>query len=69
MKFKPTRKEFHLRDESKYAFDVTLIHDEEYGWEAHVSFSARGYKIEQGALSALQESVEEFLRMLPEAQP
>ena len=69
MKFRVTRKDFTLSDDSGYSFDVVLVHDAEYGWNASVSFAAHGYAIEQAALKSLSVSVERFLSMLKEDQP
>lgn len=69
MKFKPTRKEYRLADESGYSFDVVLVYDDEYGWNAHVSFAVNGYQHEQAAIARLRETVKEFLRMSEEVEP
>jgi hypothetical protein len=64
IKFRATRKEFTLSDDGGYQFDVTLVHDDEYGWSAHASFAAHGYKTEQAALGGLDQSVSRFLELL-----
>lgn len=69
VKFRATRKEFTLHDESGYSFDVVLVHDEETGWSAHTSFASHGRQHEEAALLALQQSIEKFLSMLTEFEP
>lgn len=59
-----TRKEFVLRDESGYRFDVVAVLDQELGWSASVTFTAEGFKTDEAAIAHLVPAVEHFLRLL-----
>lgn len=59
-----TRKEFVLRDESGYQFEVVAVLDPEFGWSAHVTFASNGLKTDEAALDRLEPAVEHFLRLL-----
>lgn len=59
-----TRKEFVLRDESGYRFDVVAVHDPEAGWSACVTFTTDGLKTDEAALDHLVPAVEHFLRLM-----
>lgn len=59
-----TRKEFVLRDESGYRFDVVAVYDSETGWSACVTFTAEGFKTDQAAIDHLVPAVEHFLQLL-----
>lgn len=59
-----TRKEFMLRDESGYRFDVVAVHDPEFGWSACMTLTADGFKTDEAALEHLVPAAEHFLRLM-----
>lgn len=49
-----------------YGFVVSAIYNPESGWEAHVTMSTHGARMETAAIDKLLESVQAFIRIAKE---
>lgn len=55
--------EWEVTDPSGYHFRVRTEFDDDTGWHAHVTLSARGFKNEPAAIDELRRTAQMFLRV------